>query len=126
VEDLLDPTEVWWVLKNLFESHNVIQTLYLTNKLHSMRMEERTRVNDFMQTIKETTTNLASAGKIINETKMVHVVMNVFLRSYESFIELIIGEDELSGLEKLMGKFVLKEHRKEVCFGGLVKMKFCW
>jgi hypothetical protein len=56
---------------------------------------------------------------------MVHVVMNVFLQNYESFIQLIIVEDDLLGLEKLMGKFMLEEQRKEVCFGGLMKMKFC-
>jgi hypothetical protein len=36
VEDLLDPTKIWQVLKKLFENHNVTQTLYLINKLHSM------------------------------------------------------------------------------------------
>jgi hypothetical protein len=64
-------------------------------------------VDDFMQTIKETTTNLASTGKFIDETKVVHVVMNVFLQNYESFIQLIIVEDDLLGLEKFMGKFML-------------------
>jgi hypothetical protein len=77
--NLLEPTKVWRVLKNLFKSHNVAQTLYLTNKLHSMGMGEKTWVNNFMQTVKETTTNLASARKIINKIEMVDVVMNVFL-----------------------------------------------
>ncbi len=51
-----------------------------------MIMEEGTWVNDLMQAVNETTTNLASAGKIINEIKMVHVVRNVLLQNYESFI----------------------------------------
>jgi hypothetical protein len=74
----------------------------------------------------EITTNLGLARKINNESKVVHVVMNLFLQNYESFIQLMIVEDELLGFEKLMGKFMLEEQRKEVCFGGLVKMKFCW
>jgi hypothetical protein len=86
MEDLLEPIQVWWVLKNLFKSHNAAQMLYLTNELHSMIMEEGTWVNDLMQAVNETTTNLASAGKIINEIKMVHVVRNVLLQNYESFI----------------------------------------
>ncbi len=51
--------------------------------------------------------------------------MNVLLWSYESFIKSIIVQDELSGLEKLMGKFMLEEQKREVHFGSLVKMKFC-
>jgi hypothetical protein len=76
--NLLEPTKVWQVLKNLFKSHNAAQTLYLTNKLHSMGMEEETWVNNFMHTVKETTTNPASARKTIDDIKMVAIVMNVF------------------------------------------------
>jgi hypothetical protein len=79
-------------------------------------------MNNFMWAIKETTTNLALVGKIIDKTKVVHVIMNDFSQSYESFIQSIIVGNELLGLEKLMGKFMLEEQRKEVCFGGLMKM----
>jgi hypothetical protein len=49
----------------------------------------------------EITTDLGLARKISNESKVVHVVMNLFLQNYESFIQSIIVEDELLGLEKL-------------------------
>jgi len=34
------------MLKNMFESHIVTKTLLLTNKLHSMKMEEGAKVID--------------------------------------------------------------------------------
>ncbi len=74
------------MLKNLFKTHNVAQTLYLTNKLHSMRMEEGIWVSNFMHMVKETTTNLALAKTFIDEIKVVDVVMNALTQSYESFI----------------------------------------
>jgi hypothetical protein len=52
--------------------------------------------------------------------------MNVLLQSCEPVIKSIIVQDELPGLEKLMGKFMLEEQRREVHFGDLMKMKFCW
>ncbi len=79
-------------------------------------------MNNFMWAVKETTTNLVLVGKLIEKIKVVHVVMNVFSQSYESFIQSIIVRDELLGLAKLMGKFMLEEQRKEVWFGGLMKM----
>jgi len=42
-------------------------------------------------------------GKIIDKTKVVHVIMNVFSQNYESFIQSIVVGDELLGLEKSMG-----------------------
>jgi len=45
--------------------------------------------------------------------------MNAFPQSYESFIQSIIAQDELPGLENLMGKLMLEGQRREVHFGGL-------
>jgi hypothetical protein len=49
---------------------------------------------------------------------VVDVVMSVFTQSYESFIQLIIAQNKLLGFEKLMGKLMLEEQRREVRFGG--------
>ncbi len=38
--------KLWNMLKNMFENHNVAKTLLLTNKLHSMKMEEGAKVID--------------------------------------------------------------------------------
>ncbi len=100
-------------------SSNII--FHKQTSLHE-NWEERIRMNNFMWAVQETRTNLALVGKVIDKTKVVHVIMNVFSQNYESFIQSIVVGDELLGLEKSMGKFILEEQRKDVCFGGLMKM----
>jgi len=43
---IIELQELWNMLKNMFERHNAIETLLLTNKLHSMKMEEGAKVID--------------------------------------------------------------------------------
>jgi len=43
---IIELQELWNMLKNIFERHNATETLLLTNKLHSMKMEEGAKVID--------------------------------------------------------------------------------
>jgi hypothetical protein len=36
-----DPSRCWTMLQNLFETKNTTRTLFLLNKIHTMRIEER-------------------------------------------------------------------------------------
>lgn len=41
---IIELLELWNMLKNMFENHNAAKILLLTNKLHSMKMEEGAKV----------------------------------------------------------------------------------
>ncbi len=55
----------WKSLQKLFGNQNVARTLYLTDKLHSMKMEEGSPITDFIRSIKELTVQLIFAGESV-------------------------------------------------------------
>lgn len=55
----------WKSLQKLFGNQNVARTLYLTDKLHSMKMEEGSPITDFIRSIKELTVQLIFTGESV-------------------------------------------------------------
>lgn len=62
ITNVEEPSVFWRTLQDLFKNQNVvmtknglIRTLYLTNKLHSMKMEKGSLITDFIRSIKELT-----------------------------------------------------------------------
>jgi hypothetical protein len=55
----------WKSLRKLFGNQNVARTLYLTDKLHSMKMEEGSPITDFIRSIKELTVQLIFTGESV-------------------------------------------------------------
>jgi hypothetical protein len=48
---------------------------------------------------------------------IVHIALNVLHTSYENFVQLVIGQDQLPTFECLTSKLLLEEQRKEAKFG---------
>jgi hypothetical protein len=65
IVDVKQPSVSWKTLQELFENQNVARTLYLTNKVHSMKMEEGSPITNFIRSIKELTIQLISARESI-------------------------------------------------------------
>jgi hypothetical protein len=76
-------------------------------------MEEVTPIPDFLRKIKEISTQLASIGEILEETRSVQITLNALPNSYESFIQAVLGADEMPTFDKLSGKLLLEEQRRE-------------
>lgn len=65
IADVEESNVFWRTLQELFGNQNVARTLYLIDKLHSMKMEEGSPITDFIRSIKELTVQLISAGEFI-------------------------------------------------------------
>jgi hypothetical protein len=48
---------------------------------------------------------------------IVHIALNALPANYESFVHLVIGQDQLPTFESLSGKLLLEEQQKEAKFG---------
>jgi len=66
--------------------------------------------------VKEMITQLAGVIEVIKDTMIMHIVMNVLPTSFETFIQSVITQDVLPSFEKLIGKFLLEEHRQKTKF----------
>jgi hypothetical protein len=69
VVNMEDPRICWKALQELFEIHNVVYSLYLINRLLSIRMDETSLRIDFLKQIKKITTQLTNIGKPLEESK---------------------------------------------------------
>ncbi len=65
ITDVEELNVSWRTLQKLFGNQNVLKTLYLTNKHHSMQMEEGSPIIDFIKSIKELIVQLIYAGESI-------------------------------------------------------------
>jgi hypothetical protein len=48
------------------------------NKLHSLKMEETSYVIDFIRSVKELMTQLASVRELLPDARVVHIMLNLF------------------------------------------------
>ncbi len=58
--------------------HYPIRTNFLVNKLHSLKMEETSYVIDFIRSVKELMTQLASVRELLPDARVVHIMLNLF------------------------------------------------
>jgi hypothetical protein len=65
ITNVEEPSVSWRTFQELFENQNVVRTLYLTNKLHSMKMEKGSPIIDFIKSIKELIVQLISTWESI-------------------------------------------------------------
>lgn len=85
----------------------------LIQKLYNMKINMGTSVNDFIWDIKDVVTQLASVGEVIQEEKMVQVMLGALPNSSESFIEGLLTQDQLPSFGNLVGKLLLDETTRE-------------
>jgi hypothetical protein len=55
-----------------------IRTNFLVDKLHSLKMEETLYVTDFIRSVKELMTQLASVRELLPDARVVHIMLNLF------------------------------------------------
>jgi hypothetical protein len=48
------------------------------NELHSLKTEETSYVIDFIRSVKELMTQLASARELLPDARVVHIMLNLF------------------------------------------------
>ncbi len=58
--------------------HYPNRTNFLVNKLHSLKMEETSYAIDFIRSIKELMTQLASVRELLPDARVVHIMLNLF------------------------------------------------
>jgi hypothetical protein len=95
VVDMEDPWICWKALQELFEIHNVACSIYLINKLLSIRMDETSLKIVFLKEIKEITTQLTNIGKPLEESKGVQMTLNALPKSFEGFIQVVVDGNQM-------------------------------
>ena len=109
IANIEDLAQIWRTLKSLYENSGNAQKLYLESKLHSLRMEERGKVANFLKKIWEVTNKLSAIGDLIKEHEIVEHILNSMPESYDNIINTIGCRSIYPPLTKLMGILIHEE-----------------
>jgi hypothetical protein len=74
-----DPRLVWIRLRDLYESKSINRRLTLKQQLYSLRMSERTTIDEHLRNIGSLTTQLANIGIVIADDELVDLVLTSLL-----------------------------------------------
>lgn len=99
-----DLAQAWKALHDLFDYRNTTQTMLLFNRLHSITVDKRSSVANYLQKINEITTQLRSSRKEASESQLVHITL-------KSLVQGLMVLDKLRSLEKLIEKLLVEESR---------------
>ncbi len=76
----------------------------------NLKMEEGSKVNDFMKIIKEIFNKLVKFEDIFSNNMVVEQVINALLGSYDTFTHVISNERKMPTLEDLFRQMQSKEN----------------
>jgi hypothetical protein len=89
----------------MYETQSAGRTFYLQGRLHNLHMEEGSLVEDLIHNIKEITTFLVIAGKLILD-KMINLMLNARPSSCENLVVNIFGQVVLPTREGLIERLL--------------------
>jgi hypothetical protein len=106
VTQIDDPYDGWEALKMIFEARDLVKKLHLSNKLHTIKMEEGSQMTKFFKFIKELKTQFVAMGKKVEDVVLIQIMLNALLLNYKGFIQTITVQDALQSFEKLVNKLL--------------------
>ena len=96
-------SEIWTVLKDLYEIKNTNCLLFLKSKILFIKMEENETISSFISWIKDVKNKLADISEIVADADLVMVIMNGMTDDYQMFITRISAREKIPNFEDLTG-----------------------
>ena len=100
IMNLTDPRLVWVKLRDLFESKSMNRRMTLKSQLYSLKMSEKSTVEEHLRNVSSLLAQLANIGTLIPDEEIVDRVLTSLPASWSIFRQMICGrEHPLSFLE---------------------------
>jgi len=90
----------------MFEARDLVRKLHVSNKLHTIKMEEGSQMTNFLKFFKELKTQFATMGMKVEDVVLIQIMLNALPLNYEGFIQTITAQDALPSFEKLVSKLL--------------------
>ncbi len=113
--DVDDPKVSWTLLHQMYEPKSMTRIFFLQSKLYQLKMDDDVgSLNSDLRDFKEVCSQLVGVGVKIKNEKLVQILLNGFLESYESFVRTfhISSLTVLPIFEQIVGKLLHEEERK--------------
>lgn len=109
IRECKSSSEIWGILKDLYEIKNTNRLLFLKSKILSLKMEENETVASFIARIKDLKKKLVDNGETVPDTYLVTITMNGVTNDYQMFITKINARDKIPNFEELTGILMQEE-----------------
>jgi hypothetical protein len=99
----------------MYEPKSMTRIFFLQSKLYQLKMDDDVgSLNSDLRDFKEVCSQLVGVGVKIENEKLVQILLNGFLESYESFVRTfhISSLTVLPIFEQIVGKLLHEEERK--------------
>ena len=112
IRDARTYKETWKALKDLYETNNTNQILFLKSKLLSIKMDINESINTFLGRIKDMKDKLGDIGERVSNTDLVTISLNGMLEDYQMFITGLATREKTRTFEELEGILLQEEERR--------------
>eukprot|EP00253_Pinus_taeda_P002214 PITA_02214 len=112
IRECKSASEIWGILKDMYEIRNTKRFLFLKSKILSLKMKENETVATFIARIKDMKNKLLDIGDIVVDTDLVTITMNGVSDDYQMFITRINEREKIPEFEETTGILMQKEERR--------------
>lgn len=105
-------SEIWGILKDLYEIKNTNNLLFLKSKILSLNMEENEIVVAFIERIKDLKKKLEDIGHTVEDTDLITNTMNGVTNDYQIFITRINAREKIPKFEEMTRILMQEEERR--------------
>eukprot|EP00253_Pinus_taeda_P025231 PITA_25231 len=109
IRECKSASEIWRILKDLYEIMTTNRVSILKSKILSLRMEENETVDVFIARIKYLKNKLAHIGETVADTDLVTISMYGVTDDYKMFITGINAKEKIPKFEELTGILMQEE-----------------
>jgi hypothetical protein len=88
-------------LVDLVQSDNSNRKMIFRNKLRSIQMSRSDNVTNYFMRITQTHDQLATIGEKVDDTELVNVALNGFIKPWEPFVKGICAREKLPDWQRL-------------------------
>lgn len=111
IRECKSTSEIWGILKDLYEIMNTKRPLFLKRNILSLKMEENETIASFITRIKDLKNKLADMDHTIEYTDLVTITMNDVTDDYQMFITGINGREKIPKIQELTRTLMQEEER---------------
>ena len=109
IMNLADPKLVWLKLRDLFESKSINRRMILKSQLYSLKMSEKTTIEEHLRTVSSLIAQLANIGTLIPDEELVDRVLTSLPASWSIFRQMICGRERALSFLELEGLLIQED-----------------
>ena len=104
----------WKKLSEIYQEKLLVNKIFLSNKLYSLRMEEGGQISEHLEKFNMLVTQLTSVGVLMDEEERCQILLCLLPDSWDSLVMAIGRTSVVLKMKDIFGSLLSKEMRRKV------------